>query len=144
MTPSFAAILSLAALMAGSGLLATGLWRARRARMTATPADTAAADAALPAAEATAADLLSDRLARIETALEGHGLRLEEALGAMKEDLAAINKIGGLLGRVICVRQDRFLDDAKDAAEFAHEHKIQVALKSNLERDLRTILGLGS
>jgi hypothetical protein len=133
MTPSFAAILSLAALMAGSGLLATGLWRARRARMTATPADTAAADAALPAAEATAADLLSDRLARIETALEGHGLRLEEALGAMKEELAAIR------GDLEWLAGERMIEEAIALARTGTASE-EIATETGLSADaIRTI-----
>lgn len=59
---------------------------------------------------------------------------------ALKEDLVAIGEIGGLLGRVVCVRKSPLSDEA---AAYARENRIETVLRPDLFEDFRRKLHPG-
>jgi hypothetical protein len=55
----------------------------------------------------------------------------------MKEDLAAISEMGGVLGQVVCVRSAQL---SSEIIQYANDHHIAVAYKNSLARDIAFIL----
>lgn len=67
---------------------------------------------------------------------------LEEELRAkdlhpLKEDLLSISEVGGLLGKVLCVRRERL---PQAAVEYAASRRIEIILKDQLFENLRRLL----
>lgn len=63
------------------------------------------------------------------------------AIQMIKEDIAAISEIGGLLGQVVCARRSMPSDETVVA--FAKSHRVLFARKSTLYQDFKDILGEG-
>ncbi len=68
--------------------------------------------------------------------------KLEEELRAkdlhpLKEDLLSISEVGGLLGKVVCVRREKLPDQAVD---YARSRRIEVVLKDQLIPSLKRLL----
>lgn len=68
--------------------------------------------------------------------------KLEEELRSkdlhpLKEDLLSISEVGGLLGKVVCVRREKLPDQAID---YARSRRIEVVLKDQLIPSLKRLL----
>lgn len=67
-------------------------------------------------------------------------IKSELAIGqtkVMKEDLLAMREMGGLLGRIVCLRRAPVGDEV---AEFARSHQIEVVLKKDMVERFRRLL----
>lgn len=59
----------------------------------------------------------------------------------LKEDLIAINEVGGLLGQVVCVRKSRL---PNEALSYARRNRIEVVLKNEIFKGFRRLLHPGT
>jgi len=66
----------------------------------------------------------------------GNELRISQTK-ALKEDLLAIREMGGLLGRVVCVRKSSL---PEEVAQFAHNNRIDLVRKTELHEGFRSLL----
>lgn len=74
---------------------------------------------------------VSDALDALEEELRNKDLH------PLKEDLLSISEVGGLLGKVLCVRREKLPDQA---IEYAASRRIEIILKQNLFEDLKRLL----
>ena len=82
---------------------------------------------------------LSPRLSKkAKSLLERVGSELKiSPTKVLKEDLVAINDIGGLLGQVVCVRKHPLSDEA---SAYANRNRIEVILKDEMFKGFRRLL----